>query len=242
MRLGEPASRRPAALAPGGLSGPAVQARPHAVDGPRRSSTPCARPARSTRWTSRPSTAARSSTTPSTASSTSAASRPSPTPGSRTRISTSPSAPRCWSPTPTGSPGTRRSTRSPTSTRSPFPPKTVNVKPSRLGPLKSLFAAYDYCDEHGIGAYGGGQTELSVGRGHIQYLASLFHPDTPNDVAPSGYNDPALPTAPNQPDGSGSLGDRFPLGRVSAHPPDPLPAGRGVVLGDVGGASKRSSG
>jgi hypothetical protein len=34
----------------------------------------------------------------------------------------------------------------------------------------------------------------------IQYLASLFHPDTPNDVAPSGYNrpklDPGLPTSP----------------------------------------------
>ena len=26
------------------------------------------------------------------------------------------------------------------------------------------------------------------GRGHIQLLASIFHPDTPNDVAPSGYN------------------------------------------------------
>jgi hypothetical protein len=32
-----------------------------------------------------------------------------------------------------------------------------------------------------------------VGRGQIQYLASLFHPDTPNDVAPSGYNDPSVP-------------------------------------------------
>ena len=36
--------------------------------------------------------------------------------------------------------------------------------------------------------YGGGQWELGPGRGHIQYLASLFHPDTPNDVAPGGYN------------------------------------------------------
>jgi hypothetical protein len=51
---------------------------------------------------------------------------------------------------------------------------------------------YDWCEREGVGAYGGGQTELGPGRGHIQYLASLFHPDTPNDTAPSGYNSPQL--------------------------------------------------
>jgi hypothetical protein len=85
----------------------------------------------------------------------------------------------------------------------PWPPKMVNIKPSRFGPLSALFAAYDYCDENGIGAYGGGQWELGPGRGHIQYLASLFHPDTPNDVAPSGYNtagtEPGLPSSPLEP-------------------------------------------
>jgi L-alanine-DL-glutamate epimerase-like enolase superfamily enzyme len=75
----------------------------------------------------------------------------------------------------------------------PFPPRMVNIKPSRFGGLPELFGAYDYCEQHGIRAYGGGQYELGPGRGHIQYLASLFHPDTPNDVAPSGYNDPAVP-------------------------------------------------
>jgi hypothetical protein len=70
----------------------------------------------------------------------------------------------------------------------PFPPRMVNIKPSRLGPLHSLFAAYEHCEARGIGMYGGGQFELGVGRGHIQYLASIFHPDTPNDVAPGGYN------------------------------------------------------
>jgi hypothetical protein len=82
----------------------------------------------------------------------------------------------------------------------PFAPRMVNVKPSRLGPLRSLFAAYEYCESRGIGMYGGGQFELGVGRGHIQYLASLFHPDTPNDVAPGGYNltdvPPGLPDSP----------------------------------------------
>jgi hypothetical protein len=85
----------------------------------------------------------------------------------------------------------------------PWQPKIVNVKPSRFGPLHALFEAYDYCDEQGIGAYGGGQWELGPGRGHIQYLASLFHPDTPNDVAPSGYNtagtEPGLPSSPLEP-------------------------------------------
>jgi hypothetical protein len=82
-------------------------------------------------------------------------------------------------------------------------PKMVNVKPSRFGPISALFAAYDYCDEKGIGAYGGGQWELGPGRGHIQYLASIFHPDTPNDVAPGGYNkggtEPGLPSSPLDP-------------------------------------------
>ncbi|MGV1047803.1 MAG: hypothetical protein ACOYD4_04660 [Solirubrobacterales bacterium] len=79
------------------------------------------------------------------------------------------------------------------------PPKTVNVKPSRFGPIRNLFATYDHCEERGIGAYGGGQTELGPGRGQIQYLAAIFHPDTPNDVAPGGYNDPAKATAPGLP-------------------------------------------
>jgi hypothetical protein len=81
-----------------------------------------------------------------------------------------------------------------------FPPKMVNLKPSRFGSLRALCDAYDYCDERGIGAYGGGQFELGVGRGHIQYLASLFHPDTPNDVAPTGFHSPdppsGLPSSP----------------------------------------------
>ena len=81
-----------------------------------------------------------------------------------------------------------------------WPPRTVNVKPSRFGTVERLFATYEYCDENGIGAYGGGQWELSVGRGHIQLLAALFHPDTPNDVAPGGYNaatpPPGLPASP----------------------------------------------
>ncbi len=69
-----------------------------------------------------------------------------------------------------------------------FPPRTVNVKPSRFGSVEALFAGYDYCEARGIEMYGGGQIELGVGRGQIQILASLFHPDGVNDIAPSGYD------------------------------------------------------
>ncbi len=75
----------------------------------------------------------------------------------------------------------------------PYPPRMVNIKPSRLGGLRNLLDAYDYCAERGIGNYGGGQFELGVGRGQIQYLASLFHADAPNDVAPTGFNLPETP-------------------------------------------------
>jgi len=78
-------------------------------------------------------------------------------------------------------------------------PRTVNIKPSRFGRIEELCNAYDYCDREGIGAYGGGQTELAEGRGQIQYLASLFHPDTPNDTAPGAYNLPEVPDGLPQP-------------------------------------------
>ena len=57
----------------------------------------------------------------------------------------------------------------------PFPPECLNSKPSRFGSVRRLFDFYDYCDEHGIAMYGGGQFELGPGRGQIQHLASLFH-------------------------------------------------------------------
>jgi L-alanine-DL-glutamate epimerase-like enolase superfamily enzyme len=82
----------------------------------------------------------------------------------------------------------------------PYPPRMVNIKPSRLGGLRNLLDAYDYCAANGIGNYGGGQFELGVGREQIQYLASLFHADAPNDVAPTGFNLPepqaGLPPSP----------------------------------------------
>lgn len=75
-----------------------------------------------------------------------------------------------------------------------------NVKPSRFGRLERLLDFIDYGLERGLGLYGGGQFELSVGRGQLHDLASLFYPDGPNDVAPRPYNDPepraGLPSSP----------------------------------------------
>ena len=83
----------------------------------------------------------------------------------------------------------------------PLTPVAVNIKPCRVGDLRSLLDVY--AETRGARAsitYGGGMGELDVGRGQIQLLASLFHADGPNDTAPSGYNNdkPAadLPASP----------------------------------------------
>jgi hypothetical protein len=84
-----------------------------------------------------------------------------------------------------------------------WPPRVLNSKPSRFGRLSGVLAFYDFCAANEISLYGGGMFELGPGRGQIQYLASLFHPDGPNDVAPRAYNDPeprpGLPSSPLEP-------------------------------------------
>ena len=85
----------------------------------------------------------------------------------------------------------------------PLQGRIVNVKPSRIGGLRGLFGVYARCAREQRPMYGGGMGELGVGRGQIELLAALFHPDAPNDVAPSAYNqdDPAgpLPASPLAP-------------------------------------------
>ncbi|MGZ4331219.1 MAG: hypothetical protein ACXVXL_24840 [Solirubrobacteraceae bacterium] len=89
----------------------------------------------------------------------------------------------------------------------PWPPRLLNLKPARFGSVRRLFETYDYCESQGISAYGGGMFEQGPGRGQLQYLASLFHPGGPNDLAPVGYNlqfgadelpRPPLPPEPHQ--------------------------------------------
>jgi len=74
-----------------------------------------------------------------------------------------------------------------------FGARTVNVKPSRIGSVRTLLEVYAHCEGRGIAMYGGGMGEVGVARGQIELLAALFHPDGPNDVAPSAYNLPDLP-------------------------------------------------
>ena len=85
----------------------------------------------------------------------------------------------------------------------PLQPGFVNVKPCRVGSLRDLMELYAHCAREGLHMYGGGMGELGVGRLQIQLLASLFHPDAPNDVAPSGFNAPEpapdLPASPLDP-------------------------------------------
>jgi len=93
----------------------------------------------------------------------------------------------------------------------PFAVSWLNIKPSRFGSCAELLATYDHCVAAGIAMYGGGQFELAVGREQIQSLASLFHADGPNDVAPLGYDGPTVePGTPSSP----------------LPPPDPAPGFR----------------
>ena len=84
----------------------------------------------------------------------------------------------------------------------PWPPRHLNVKPSRFGSLRALLECVARALDEGMSLYGGGQFELGVGREQIQALASLLYADGPNDVAPVEYHEgaraglPASPLAP----------------------------------------------
>jgi hypothetical protein len=84
----------------------------------------------------------------------------------------------------------------------PIQANAMNIKPSRFGSLQGLLQAYESCSSDDLPMYGGGQFELGLGREQIQILASLFHPEGPNDVAPRGYHqlesDEERPASPLQ--------------------------------------------
>lgn len=95
----------------------------------------------------------------------------------------------------------------------PIVPSRMNVKPSRIGSIQELLAVHDWLREREVETYGGGQFELSIGRGQIILLAALLHPHTPNDVAPVEYHafQPGgeLPGSPLEPGGP-VIGFRWP--------------------------------
>jgi hypothetical protein len=80
------------------------------------------------------------------------------------------------------------------------PPRAINMVPARIGFLEQALRANERCAARGIGMYGGGQFELGPGRDQIQCLASIFHPDAPNDVAPVAFHGRDVPAdAPASP-------------------------------------------
>src|SRR5262249_29843760 len=82
-------------------------------------------------------------------------------------------------------------------------PQWLNIKPSRFGRVRELFATIETAEERGIRMYGGAQYELGPGPRPVQRLASVFYPDGPKDAAPSAYNEGAprdgLPQSPLSP-------------------------------------------
>jgi len=110
------------------------------------------------------------------------------------------------------------------------PPRDGSTSSPRAfsGPIRHLFAAYDYCEERRIGAYGGGQTELGPGpRAESSTWPRSSIPTPPTTSAPGGYNNPELATKPGLP--SSPLEPAIDFARLSlAHlnPPDketPMP-------------------
>lgn len=82
----------------------------------------------------------------------------------------------------------------------PITPQRMNVKPSRIGSIRELLDVYEKLETIGAEMYGGGQFELSIGRGQIILLASLMHPNGANDTAPVAFHDfepgASLPRSP----------------------------------------------
>ena len=132
LRLGEPADARAAAAAAGALPDAALQARPDARPGRRADRASWSRRARSTRSTSRATTAARWWTSRPTRSSTAASPRAFPDAWLEDPTLTAGDRPRC-----SAAPRPHHVGRADPLVADiealPFPPRMVNVKPSRFG-------------------------------------------------------------------------------------------------------------
>lgn len=64
----------------------------------------------------------------------------------------------------------------------PLAARVVNVKPSRIGSVPALLEVDARFTREQRAMYGGGMGELGVGRGQIELLAAMFHPDALNNV------------------------------------------------------------
>ena len=133
----------------------------------------------------------------------------------------------------------------------PFKPKTVNIKPSRFGPARGAVRRLRLLRGARASApTAAARASSASGRDHIQYLAAIFHPDTPNDTGPREFNTPdppdglpespwTLPIAPTRASGSR---DRPDQGVPRVHPArEPRgPGGGGGDRHGVRGAGRRA--
>ncbi len=131
----------------------------------------------------------------------------------------------------------------------PWPPKTVNVKPSRFGSVERLFAAYDYCEAHGdrrirrrsVGARAGATPDPAACRSlpprHSERRrAARVQPRTagrpPHEPAPRGAASDRIPRAVGAPGSTSACpGSRRPrsgeatrASRFRARPARPTPS------------------
>lgn len=81
----------------------------------------------------------------------------------------------------------------------PFEIDYLNIKPSRFGSFESLFEVIEHCINNEITMYAGGQFELGVGRNQAQAIASVFYPDSPNDISPKVFNSDEKENLPSSP-------------------------------------------
>ena len=98
-----------------------------------------------------------------------------------------------------------------------FGARIVNVKPSRIGSLRTLLDVYAHCAANGLRMYGGGMGEVGIARGQIELLASLFHAGRAQRRRAVGLQ-PARPAgrAAREPARAGRAGAGVPLGLGTA--------------------------
>ena len=78
----------------------------------------------------------------------------------------------------------------------PFPPRMLNVKPSRFGSAARAARLLRPLRRHASRrSTGAARPSSASAAARSSTSPSLFHPDTPNDVAPAGYNLEPLPAA-----------------------------------------------
>ena len=201
MRLGEPAFDRPVAPLARDVSNAAVQARPDERLGRRADRRARGDRAPSTPSTSRGSTRARSSTSRRTRRSTGVSPRRSRRldrgPGGHRRDAADPGA-ACRSDHLGRADPLRRGHRG-----APWPPRTINIKPSRFGSVRRLFDAYDYCATSGMPRTAAASGSSARAAGTSSTSLRCFTP-TRRTTSPPAATTPAepppgLPESPLEP-------------------------------------------